>query len=44
MGGGVLLKGEENSFIKSFNGKMRDELFEGIIFYSQKETQVLIEM
>jgi transposase InsO family protein len=34
----------ENGFIESFNGKMRDELLSGEIFYSLKEAQVLIEM
>ncbi len=34
----------ENGYLKSFNGKMRDELLAGEIFYSLKEAQVLIEM
>jgi transposase InsO family protein len=34
----------ENGYIESFNGKMRDELLSGEIFYSLKEAQVLIEM
>jgi transposase InsO family protein len=34
----------ENGYIESFNGKMRDELLNGEIFYSLKEVQVLIEM
>lgn len=34
----------ENGYIESFNGKMRDELLKGEIFYSLKEAQVLIEM
>ena len=34
----------ENGYIESFNGKMRDELLMGEIFYSLKEAQVLIEM
>lgn len=34
----------ENGYIESFNGKMRDELLAGEIFYSLKEAQVLIEM
>ena len=34
----------ENGYIESFNGKMRDELLDGEIFYSLKEVQVLIEM
>ena len=33
----------ENGYIESFNGKMRDELLNGEIFYSIKEAQVLIE-
>jgi transposase InsO family protein len=34
----------ENGYIESLNGKMRDELLSGEIFYSLKEAQVLIEM
>jgi putative transposase len=34
----------ENGYIESFNGKMRDELLNGEIFYSLKEAQVLLEM
>ena len=34
----------ENGYIESFNGKMRDELLNGEIFYTMKEAQVLIEM
>ncbi len=34
----------ENGYIKSFNGKMRDELLSGEIFYTLKEAQVLIEI
>ena len=34
----------ENGYIESFNGKMRDELLNGEIFYSLKEAQVIIEM
>jgi putative transposase len=34
----------ENGYIESFNGKMRDELLNGEIFYTLKEAQVLIEM
>ena len=34
----------ENGYTESFNGKMRDELFNLEIFYSLKEAQVLIEM
>jgi len=33
----------ENGFIESFNGKMRDELLNGEIFYSVKEAEILIE-
>ena len=33
----------ENGYIESFNGKMRDELLNGEIFYSLKEAQVLVE-
>ncbi len=33
----------ENGYIELFNGKMRDELLNGEIFYTLKEAQVLIE-
>ena len=33
----------ENGYNESFNGKLRDELLNGEIFYSLKETQVIIE-
>jgi hypothetical protein len=33
----------ENGYCKSFNGKLRDELLNGEIFYSLKEAKVLIE-
>ena len=33
----------ENGYIESFNGKLRDELLGGEIFYSLKEAKVLIE-
>ncbi len=33
----------ENGYCKSFNGKLRDELLNGEIFYSLKEAQVVIE-
>lgn len=33
----------ENGYIESFNGKLRDELLNGEIFYSLAEAQVLIE-
>jgi len=34
----------ENGYIELFNGRMRDELLAGEIFYSLKEAQILIEM
>jgi transposase InsO family protein len=34
----------ENGYIESFNGKLRDELLNGEIFYSVQEAKVLIEM
>jgi len=34
----------ENGYIESFNGKMRDELMNGEIFYTLKEAEILIEM
>jgi len=34
----------ENGYIESFNGKMRDELLNGEIFYTLKESEILIEM
>ena len=33
----------ENGYNESFNGKMRDELLNGEIFYTLKEAQILIE-
>ena len=33
----------ENGFIESFNGKMRDELLNGEIFYTLKEARIIIE-
>jgi len=33
----------ENGYIESFNGRLRDELLNGEIFYTLKEAQVLIE-
>jgi putative transposase len=33
----------ENGYSESFNGKLRDELLNGEIFYSLNETQVVIE-
>jgi transposase InsO family protein len=34
----------ENGYIESFNGKLRDELLSGEVFYTLKEAKVLIEM
>ena len=34
----------ENGYIESFNGKLRDELLNGEIFYTLTEARVLIEM
>jgi putative transposase len=33
----------ENGYVESFNGKLRDELLNGEIFYTMKEAQILIE-
>jgi IS30 family transposase len=33
----------ENGYVESFNGKRRDELLRGEIFYSLREAEVLIE-
>jgi len=33
----------ENGYVESFNGKLRDELLDGELFYSLKEAQILIE-
>jgi len=33
----------ENGYVESFNGKMRDELLDGELFYTLKEAQILIE-
>jgi len=33
----------ENGYVESFNGKLRDELLNGEMFYSVKEAKVLIE-
>ena len=33
----------ENGYCESFNGKLRDELLDGEIFYSLKEARTLIE-
>ena len=32
----------ENGYIESFNGKLRDELLGGEIFYTLKEAQILV--
>jgi len=37
------LKPSQVSYCESFNGKLRDELLNGEIFYSLKEAQVIIE-
>ncbi len=34
----------ENGYIESFNGKLRDELLNGEIFYTLKEAEILIEL
>ena len=33
----------ENGYVESFNGKLRDELLNGEIFYTLKEAKILIE-
>ena len=33
----------ENGYCESFNGKLRDELLNGEVFYSLKEVQILTE-
>jgi len=33
----------ENGYCESFNGKLRDELLNGEIFYTLKEAQIVIE-
>ena len=33
----------ENGYCESFNGKLRDELLDGEIFYTLKEAQIVIE-
>ena len=33
----------ENGYVESFNGKLRDELLNGEIFYTLKQARVLIE-
>jgi len=34
----------ENGYVESFNGKLRDELLNGEIFYTLREARVVIEM
>src|SRR6202158_6495240 len=34
----------ENGYCESFNGKLRDELLNGEIFYSLKEAQIVVEL
>jgi putative transposase len=34
---------QENGCCESFNGRMRDELLNGEIFYSLREAQIIIE-
>ena len=36
-------KPQQNCYVESFNGKLRDELLNGEIFYTLQEAQVLIE-
>ena len=33
----------ENGYVESFNGKLRDELLNGVVFNTLREAQVLIE-
>ncbi len=33
----------ENGYVESFNGKLRDELLNGEIFYTLQEAKILIE-
>jgi len=33
----------ENGYVESFNGKLRDELLNGEIFYTLREAKVLVE-
>ena len=33
----------ENGYCESFNGKMRDQLLNGELFYTLKEAQIIIE-
>lgn len=34
----------ENGYCESFNGRLRDELLNGEIFYSLREAQIIIEL
>ena len=34
----------ENGFIESFNGRLRDELLDGEIFYTLREAQIVIRV
>ena len=34
----------ENGYVESFNGKMRDQLLNGEIFFTLKEAQIIIEL
>ena len=36
-------KPQQNGFIESFNGRLRDELLDGEIFYTLREAQIVIE-
>ena len=36
-------KPQQNAFIESFNGSLRDELLNGEIFYTLREAQILVE-
>jgi transposase InsO family protein len=40
---GCLHHAWKNGYCESFNGKLRDELLNGEIFYTLREAQVLIE-
>jgi transposase InsO family protein len=33
----------ENGYIESFNGKLRDELLNGELFFTLREAEILIE-
>ena len=34
----------ENGYVESFNGKLRDELLNGEVFYTLQEAQIVIEL